>query len=355
MSAEQPASHDPRIFVPGEQELNAALERTPITMESLWTDNHSQKAQRRRARFDEDEKNHRLVTIFRCSDSRYIITYRGATTISTIAAGGPKKLFGNICADESSMGIIALPHESCGGLGSKSVLEQYGLPDDADEVARYLNDPANVPTSDPGAMALLSARNISRIIPDKPVLAAVHNHSTGNIFPLVTYYRGQPVFQEGIPSQFESFFAAQRNYVTHLRAKLPNLEAIQAEQNAGTLVLTRSRRPLESILPEGTRIPGRVFRILSSRPEDGDVTRIDPEDEDLVIGQSHYPFAHFSALNRVLVLTENMDTSREMTRMLLNRPWTRTFAAKPDTAVYIGQSRHGVIEDIDDYPLGRAA
>jgi hypothetical protein len=350
MTAERPTPRDPNILVPGEAGFN--LEQRPITIGSLLIDNRSQKANRRRARFDEDERNHDLVTIFRCSDSRYIITYRGAIAVSTIAAGGPKKQFEGICSDDSSRGILILPHENCGGLGFKSILEEFGLPEDADEVADYLHNPANVPTSDPGAMALLSARMVSRIIPSKPVLASVHNHETGDIFPLVAYYNGKPDFGAGVPSEFTKFFNAQANYVAHLRTEIPNLKEIQTEQNkVKLLAIVRSRRPLESILPETTRIPGSAFRIVSSRPEDGDLTRIDPDDAKLVIGQARYPFDHFSTLDRVLVAMESMETAREMATMLFDKPYTKAFAAKPGTEVYVAQANNGVIEKIEEFPL----
>jgi hypothetical protein len=355
MTAEQPISHDPRILLPGEAGFN--LEQRPITMQSLWEDNHSQKANRRRARFDEDERNHDLVTIFRCSDSRYIITYRGAIAISTIAAGGPKKQFEGICSDQSSRGILILPHENCGGLGFKSILEEFGLPEDADEVANYLDNPNNVPTSDPGAMALLTARIVSRIIPDKPVLASVHNHETGDIFPLVAYYGGKPDFSAGVPNEFARFFNAQGNYVANLKTEIPNLKQIQEKQDKVKLVaIVRSRRPLESILPETTRIPGSTFRIVSSRPEDGDLTRIDPDDAKLVMGQARYPFDHFDAtLNRVLIAMERMETAREMATMLFDKQYTKAFAAKPGTEVYIAQTNNGVIEKIEKFPLDLVA
>lgn len=346
-------AHDPRILVPGQTESPISPESTPITMESLLADNHSLKAKRRRERFDQDQQDELQITIFRCSDSRYILTYRKGITISTIAAGGPKKQFKDIYNNDCTPGIIMLPHENCGGLGFKSVLEEFGLPEDPDEIEWYLHN--YVPTSDPIIMAAMSAKNVSQVIPDKPVLAAVHKHDTGDILPLATYYRGKATFQTGIPDVFANFFNAQRNYISHLKSKYPNLAEIQSVQNPELLIITRDRRAPEVTLPTTTERPGSAFRILSSRPENGDLDKVDPEDADLIVAQSFYPFDHFSALNRILVLTESMDASKEIATKLMRRPWTRAFAAKPDTAVYTAKSTRGVIDHIEEFPLGQAA
>lgn len=349
MSAEQPILHNPKLLVPGQEGFNASLERAPITIDSLLADNHSQKADRRRRRFEEDEQNGSQVVIFRCSDSRYILTYRKGITISSIAACGPKKQFKDICDNECVPGIIVLPHENCGGLGAKSILEEFGFPEDPNEMDIYAQD--QIPDSDPVVMAARTAVNVSKIVADKPVLAAIHKHNNGDIIPLAVYRNGKPSFQTGTPEVFAEFFKFQQNYVAHIKSGYPNLEEIQATQNPELMVITRNRRPLEVGFPETTRRPGSVFRILSSRPEDGNIGNIDSEDAALVTAQAYYPINHFSGLKSILIETKTMDASINMTIQLLRKPWAKIWATKKDSEIYVAQTIHGEIEDIKKYPL----
>jgi hypothetical protein len=329
-----------------EQRPNINLETNPITKDSLLADNQSQKAVRRRKEVEVDEANNSQLVVIRCGDARYILTYRKAIAISSIAAGGPKELFRGVFSKDGAPGIIALPHDPCGGLGVKSILAELGgLPENPSPIERFAHN--HVTDEDALVTAARTAKNVSLIVPDKLVLAAIHKQETGDILPLAVYKGGKHSFSKDIPETFSDFLKYQQRYISSLKKQYPNLAEIQKNQNPELMVIGRDTRPLEVILPEITRKPGSAFRIMSSRPSDGNL--IDSEDMQLIKDQATYPLTHFDKLSKILILAESMDASREMARRLMEMQEARVWMAKSNSEIYIARSKQGEIKEIYDY------
>lgn len=357
--------HEPR--------LEANKEYRPVETSDLWTDNHSEKSRKRRKAFMEDESRCSQLIIIRCADSRYIITYKGAIAIPTIGAGGPREPYHRLLLSPCAPGIIVLPHVPCGGLGEKENQIRNGVSDNVEDSQKFVKE--HIHDSDIIVQVAKEAAKISRLAPDKPVLAAIHTPQTGGIFTLAVYENGTPDLNKKLPDVFEEFLRNNKQYVSWLKGEVPNLEEVQELQDPGLLVLTNNAMPLEIVYPEITRQPGSVFRLLIPLPENEEIQRIDPKHANLVIEQAHYPVIHAirnhgipgkpfnkKAIDRIQVDTRSMDASSDMTTRLADKSWFKEWVALGDKKLFISKTGYdkdtglkGDLIDIEEVKLDKAA
>jgi hypothetical protein len=147
-------------------------------------------------------------------------------------------------------------------------------------------------------------------------------------------------------------------YVANIRTEFPRLD--QTTQNPGVLHFTSSEISTEGLLPEITRKPGNVFRVLIPECEDGDARRVDGNDARIAIDQSHYAISHaisgfgkpgsaFERLNRVVIDARTMDAAIDMATRFRNRDWTREWMDLPDRKIFLARIVDGQLIDIDTF------
>lgn len=324
-----------------------------IEIEDLLLDNASPESQRRIEQTLKDQEGDDEKVVARCADARYWLTWEGNTTIPTVATGGPRPRYRKRFQRDCVSGIVELPHLNCGGLRVREGQIVNGVAENATDsygfVARH------VPESDPGRMALRSAAEVSLLVA-KPVLAAVHNHDTGDINPLAVYRNGKPDYSRELSDSFQKFLNDNATYVASIKKTFYEID--QSVQSPRVLHFTTSDLSSEALFAGITERPGNVFRVSTPEPEDEDARKVDPVDANLSIDQSHYAISHsitsfgkpgteFERLDRVIVEAKTMNAARDMASRFKSRDWAKDWLALPDKKIFIVRVVDGQLVDTD--------
>ncbi len=308
-----------------------------ITPQSLWEDNHSDEANKRREQFEKAKANNDITLVYRCSDSRLLICYQNIMANPAIAAAGSRTPFVNASSESYVKNLSMITHDPCGGQSAKESQERHGVPKDED-IHEFVEQ--YVLSSDPVEQAIRSARRISTFT-DKPVLAAVHTQEDGQIKPYAVYQNGKVLLGQNVEQdKFGDFLIRNETYVKMLKGKYPDLTTTQKVQNPGLVAIFENMRPFDILYPNTSDKPGSVFRIRIPRAND----HLEPNHVSLVVRQAHYPIANFDKAKRVLIETKKMEDSKLIASHLARRPWMRQWLQQPDHQVFVAQADDGLLQ-----------
>lgn len=378
-----------------------------FTPNSLLEDNQSKRSQEGLVVWNEMEKRGLLITVWGCSDARFIVPdpYR-VNVIRSIAASGSSQPFETLLSDKSSTAILLIIHhdgdsyrrghtlKGCGGLAARSEINLERKVDD-EGIEHYIGTHVNHP--DPLVQAGIRASAISHRA-TKPVLAATQDHLSGKITPFALYrwnglstdiktsvlphysfqnvYDASKIYENGIPyldgqvlarhaPEFIQLLDEHTRNLKQLHQSIPDLALRQKVQRPHSVVIKTSRRPKELTYPKSFGFPGSGFTIVVPRYDELShgqrVTFLHEDDISNVLDQAEYPISHavenydqvnkpFSTVKRIYIETPDLKASTHLAEELTKRHWTQEWLAKSsDNKIIVGQEYKGVLEEADWY------
>ena len=380
-----------------------AREALIITPGSILVDNRSAEASRRKTSWRETRDSGNLRVIKRCADARLITPVpQKAMEIDSIATAGSLDYYSDLMHHPAFThgDFIALGHynglsssidrmpEGCGGLGAKKSQQKLIETEVRTEgiegfIRRNIDHPDVVIATSITALRMAT-------MTDRPTVAAVEDHRTGDINvlgvfsrseseyltavdPLLLFqgkYRPEEIYKDGMPSlAFSSLPGSVQEMMLDyqiqqaaLRDKMPFpfLEAYQEGQFPSMIAIETEVKPLEVRQPGLTELPNRVFRLNVPRQRLGNGVHVPQDALDMVLEQAEYPFRQavknagnpngdFYQTHTLFINAGNMDQSREIARQMLEQPYTVPWIQKEGNQVIIAKSVAGEIQDIDYY------
>lgn len=382
-------------------------EREPviITPTTIGWDNASAPAKYRRKIWREARGNAeikgRLRLIRRCSDARLITPVpQTVMEIGSIATAGsleyysdlmqhPAFTYGDFIAlghyDGLSSSIDRMP-EGCGGLGAKKSqqkrIETEAITEGIESfISRDIEHPDVVI-----ATAITALR--MAIKTDRPTIAAVEDHRTGDINilgifsrrkseyvtavdPLLLFqgkYRPEEIYKDGMPDlDFSSLPPSVQDMIIDykvqqaaLRTKMPLLEQYQEIQSPSMIAIETELKPLEVRQPGLTEFPNRVFRLNVPRQKLENGVHVPQAALNMVLEQAEYPFRQavknagnpngaFYDTHTLFINTGNMDQSKKIAKQILEKAYALPWIQTEGNQVIVAESVAGEIQGIDYY------
>lgn len=378
-----------------------------ITPDSIDQDNKSEPANNRRGIWRQargsDTTSGRLMLIKRCADARLITPVpERAMEIDSIATAGSLDHYSALMQHPAftNGAFIALGHynglsssidrmpEGCGGLGAKKSqqkLMEHEVKTEGIEgfIRRNIDHPDVVIATSITALKMAT-------MTDRPTIAAVQDHRTGDINvlgvfsrdkseyvtavdPLLLFqgkYRPDEIYKDGMPSlDFSSLPPSVQEMMIDydvqqkaLRAIMPFpfLETYQEGQFPSMIAIETEVKPLEVRQPGLTELPNRVFRLNIPRQKLGNGIHVPQNALDMVLEQAEYPFRQavknagnpngdFYQTHTLFINTGSMDQSQEVARQILEQPYSFPWIQREGNQVIIAESVAGEIQKIDYY------
>lgn len=379
------------VVLPSEQ----ATERR-ITPELLLLDNRSENSVRIRKQWNIWRADGTLTLEWDCDDARRRPPLK-AVQVRTISIGGDEETYEayeGLANDKSIERIAAVTHydgetvkngvvpTGCGGQDAKGKQKTNQAPTEGG-VYDWVRE--KIAHDDPVVQAIISAARISRWT-TKPVLAAICNHLTGEIFPLAIFqqgkngetnihssvnlgdildgsYRPEKIYERGIPhlditdpllEAYATYFAENQHEVATLADKYLDLRNRMKVQNPDAIVISTQTRPLRTRYYDTFGDPGVAFEITAARCRKSieAPTRITKSTIDEILQQLDYAMKHslnpkgrdFRNTRTILVETTHLEESRRIAQAIAKTDLGITWLAE-GRSIIIAEVRAGEIAD----------
>lgn len=373
-------------------ERGVRQENLIISPQTLFTDNHSPKADEARARFNETRAKREISAWIRCADAR-VKTAGDSISIGNISAASlPNE---SIASHRSLESLIAITHidggtieaekmpTGCGGLAAKA---DIGDRECEDGIEKYVSE--KISSKDPVAQALRTAERLAYLSADKPVLAATQNHLNYDIYPIAYFQvvRGQlvsvssvkpediinynperiykdgfPTIEEGmLPDVLKKIIEQNRSEAQDIFAKYPDLTSLQKVQNPRMIFLSTDIRSARVRYPELSSVPGSIFKVHVEREKLEDGVSVKETNILDALSQLQYPIEHyaiknyddqtkpFSRTDRLVVETGDIELSRTIANEALKKSWMKKWITLPDRKILLVQTNAGVSNVIEE-------
>lgn len=365
-----------------------------ITPETLWVDNHSSEANRRRSVWELMRSQGRLTVFKACSDARLFLPYEDSISIRSIATAGSEVPYHKLVESPGVRRVVVIAHhdgdtvqkgkrpEGCGGLGAKASVDTNGS---EKGISRFIRE--NVRHPDVILQAWISAENIAAKT-GKPVLAATQDHLDGTIYPIASFENGTQnihtgvrlkymlqdqydpttIYENGIPTmdqdmipdEFKDIIAQNRQEVVDRYIKYPNIRRLQKVQNPRMVVFSTDIRSTRIRYPSTADFPGSLFKLHVPREKVKSTIRIDHKSLIEGLDQAQYPFQHavenygktgspFSSTDRFLIETGDIDVSKELAENALKEEWMQKWIGLRDHHIFVAQTKRGILSYIEQY------
>ena len=370
-------------------ELNAPPEtgRIKITPKALFDDNRSELAHDNMIAWDLNRFDGNHIVVATCADSRLEIPMdKSVERVHTIAVGGPKEPYHNLLGGKNVQAAVALAHHDgdtvvigemptgCGGEGAKAEIKKHGT-NGGSPIETYIDQ--DVYHEDVIVQSCVSALEIASFT-DKPVLAATQDHVTGEIIPLLAFWKDRSashaiwdssisiqdlldpkkydpkkIYARGIPrlniqslpSVFQELLKTNREEVETLHDRYPNYHDLQKNQNPHTIVLTTDIRPTRLKYPTTFDELGSFFRLTIPRIKDtsGEDVGVEilPEEIERVFNQLEYPIAHFSNVENIIIESPSYDWSTRIGQLLIHQEYMQEWLKKEGAQIIAAGTRGG--------------
>lgn len=364
-----------------------------ITPRSLGEDNERE-APGRIVQFLANKDLKKLRVAAGCVDARVLIPDPEKTiSMRSIATAGSKEY--RIIESRGVEMAIVLGHfdgetvepekrpTGCGGLGAKEQAIN-GSDESVRGIDFYIRNRVQHP--DVCVQCLMTADEIAAQT-GKPTLAAVQDHITAVIYPIAAFldgglirasrirdrdliiYNQANIYRDGIPALeddempgiFGEFMEASRAQARDLAMRFPTLRDMQRVQNPRMVVLSTELMSMRLRYPQTSDTPGILFKLHVPREKMGSGISIKPELLEESLGQAQYPLEHavhnyntdnaFSKTNRLLIETEDFNLSVQLAQSISERDWMQKWLGLEDHKIIVAQSRDGITNKIDWYPL----
>jgi hypothetical protein len=298
------------FYVQGKNTLEQAIARRIITCETLVADNKSDHTASLNAEWELIRLNGQLTLEWNCDDARSRPS-RKTAQVRTIAIGGDEETYESykgLINDKSVKLITTVAHydgdtvgigiapTGCGGQDAKLQQTKKLLPTEGGALGWV---DKKVGHHDPVVQAMISATRISSLT-DKPVLAAVRNHLTGEVLPLAIFrrntngtidihtsvdigdclqgsYRPEDIYKKGMPHlekddpllvEYSTYFIDNMKYVGELKEQIqkdPGVYTRLKTQDPDAIVISTQTRPLVTRYSGLFTQPGSAFEITAAR------------------------------------------------------------------------------------------
>ncbi len=356
-------------------------ERPPITAEALLEDNRSLEAQRR---MNEWWNYPTKGLLFTCSDARvgpYQLIPERLGLVSSVAAALPPSQVAHLLRDERFNYVIVLGHHGpakkgesptgCGGLGVKKQQEgeekmaapSQVLPARPEDFVRTY-----IESSDVVVQTFTYAEKVAGFT-DKPVVAAVVDHTTGEIRVLAFFRRGKTehiafhrdhkripplLYAKGVPS------LSLGNLPEDIRDLLERGSRVgtQEVQNPPMVLLTYSPVPPEVRYPHLCDGPNKVFRVTIP-PEVIGPALENKEVLNPYLAQILYPLGHnlnshdgsFSGTKILVIEGRNLQEAEGITKILAENETIRQWLKKGGKIVLAQLDERGKTEAVRNFQV----
>ena len=352
------------------------IPREGLSLQFLREDNMSTVAVEGRAKHAENKAAGKLLITSDCSDSRNMaIQPEKEATIRSVGGAPDFNSFSDAFRNPIYAGAVLIGHfageheiegESPAGCGARGVKDKLLKGAEAkSDIEKWVQE--HVAHSDIILDLFERSEGISRQT-GKDLLLVARDHLDQTVYPVIAFlnkplvpptidmqeYDPTVVYKTGIPHLTsgqlrDSVFADYLN--DYYTKRFPTLHKFglfdrtsQLEQNPKVLLITTETMPAELWLPSLVGQPGRVFvetLARTKKPENGNIN-ISEEDLSCLIKQTDYPL-HFSALNTVLVLTEDSVQSEKIFTRLKRVSKFQNWMENSSHKVITGQINNGVI------------
>jgi hypothetical protein len=291
--------------------IEQAIASRIINRETLIADNESTHTVTLNTEWEEIRRRGQLTLEWDCDDARSRPS-RKTVQVRTIATGGDDETYESykgLINDKSVKLIVTVAHydgdtvelgvppTGCGGQDAKLKQTRNLLSREGRSSLRYVHE--KVSHHDPVVQAMISASKIS-CLTDKPVLAAVRNHLTGEVIPLAIFkrnangtndmhssvsmrdclegsYRPENIYKNGMPylekndpllAEYSDYFNDNMRYVGELNNLIENNPDVYNRlktQDPDAIVISTQTRPLVTRYSGLFTEPGSVFEITAAR------------------------------------------------------------------------------------------
>lgn len=378
------------------------LEHRLRNPQDFLDDNDIPEAKENRDIYEEMARQGLLWIVRRCSDARGIIPVAYCIDVASIATAGPQKPYNEMHQYGGKRGIIVLGHFDgieaqegeapifCGGHIVKNKQLEHPEIDTSKGVNRYISA---LKSKDPLIQNYFSAETTASYTKE-PVLTAVQDHRRGRIIPVAEFsyggivkktklptrymlegqYNPKKIYEHGIPSlpseyieAFHDFLKLNKQQVTELRSKYPDLEEMLKVQNPGYVVITTEKMTARGRYPKIFRKPGSYFLVhLPRYIDEYQILNIDQLSIDTVIEQAEYPISEsaehhgssekpFSKTHTILIETEDITQSRRIAKSLLEQEWAQNWISLQQHQVLVAESKDGTTTSVDLFQRSMAA
>lgn len=363
-----------------------------ITTKTLWEDNHSPLAERRRQEFEEARLKGELAGVLRCSDARVSLVGNSISVGTISAAGVPSR---NLARDRGIKFWMSLSHfdgdtvdlevmpEGCGGLRAKT---QIGDTPQEGGIGKYVAE--IIKHQDPLVQAIITAEAMAYLSDGKPVLAASQDHLDHTVYPVAFFqmiddqmtsisavrnidilkYDPKSVYENGIPTireaslpdAFLELLEQNKAEVQDLYAKYPNIRTLQKVQKPRTVMFSTDIRSAKIKYPRLSEAPGSIFKVFVPREKMDGSVRI--KDEDLInsFNQLQYPIDNavknfgrddepFSNTDRLIIETADIEQSRRIAQEASKHKWMTDWMNLSDRKIILVQTVGGVALKAEEF------
>ena len=355
-----------------------------ITPASLYEDNHSPEGKAGRGIW---EQTRNKFLVWTCSDSRVIVPNPTSTiVIRSLGAGIETELFEELIENPDIPGLIILGHHAgtmedrgtkkrnlkgCGAQAVKAEHTEAGKTPQSDVEEWVCNHLEHADLVNQVSSKAKDA--LSKIKRQIYIAGGSEDHLDGTIELFALFQKGRadqfadphlndlqlpPNLRDYITRYSADQFALMHRFFGN-QTEIDNLplaqrtlagalrENSQLVQNPEMLTITTDIRPIEIRYPH-TWKPNRIFQISVPGKKNSSQEGVLVNQDQIkgVIDQVHYPVAHFSALNTILITTGRLRDSLSIADHLMDRKWFEKWIAAGEHQLLIGQIKDGELEEL---------
>ncbi len=355
------------------------ITREGLSPESLLADNRSPKAIEGRAKHSANKATKRLILVSQCSDSRNMSTEPEREAVIRSAGGAPDfASFSLALADSSYSAVVFEGHfagkeeiegESPEGCAARRVKgEQLKGKEPKSDIEKWVHE--HLAHSDLILDLFKRSETVLRLS-GKDLLLVARDHLDQTIYPVMAFlneplvpptvdmqeYDPAVVYRAGIPHLTsgqlrDSVFADYLNdYYSKRFPELHRFGLLDKEsrltQDPKVLLIATETMPVELWLPSLVEQPGKVFVETLARTRDSQSgrIRISERDLDCVIRETDLPL-HYSKLDTIIVLTEDVAQSERVLSRLKRKPKFQMWMEDSAHQLMAGQINNGVIDSV---------
>lgn len=373
----------------GIDQASLIIDKTYLTRDNR----ESEDAKVRRSLWEEARAKGELIAVYRCSDAR--IKPPGLEAISWGSISASEAPTRKLASNRGIKASLVLAHfdseilattgfpDGCGGLGVKRAIKgerhEKG-------VKKYVSE--KIKSDDAVVSAVDSAIKIAKLS-GKPVLAALQDHLTLNIFSVGYFdqegrtiadievlsavadkenYDRKDLYKEGelpliaelaLPDVFTELLMKNREEVAEIVSKYPHLVELQKVQKPRMVMLSTDIRSTRVRYPHYSSVPGSIFKVNVPREKTEGNPVIKAEDLENSLDELEYPLSEsvhhhkdkekpFSNTDRLIIETGSMALSRSLENSLRNRDWYQDWLKLDGRKTILIQTNQGIVNDADE-------
>lgn len=348
-----------------------------LSLDYLLAENRSVRADELRGEWLNAKRNGTLTAAWICSDARAVVVDTLGSSIAevtSIAAADQPSRFEHVFKHSGVAQVISSGHFKCGGMHVKEVRNGQTLP-----IRRPVESFIDSRIISPNTItqAYRAARRIAQIS-GKPVLAAITNHETREIFPIAEIWNGGanvrsnvdersllegtvqydennvPILQDRqLSPNFAILMRRNKERVAYLQRQ-GGFDKKQKVQNPGLILMTTS------IIPAGLRYPSKylpnsIFSIKLGYKKSGNGNiDIDGYEKIEATQQLEYPIGNsltakpneaFSDTHTLLIETPDLKESESLAGELVGHLFVKQWLSQ-GSQILISEVHSGRIAKI---------